>query len=128
MKILKKLKIQKKTNIRKYYVKFKGLSTAQGIKILNNNFYYVPENDKSNNRTNQKFWGILKYDLNKFIQSKKTKIINYPQEVYNFFIPNSYGDYGSMDFLIGNNNFIYIPSNSGKGKNIYKVKLNPNKK
>ena len=34
---LENLENPKKINLKKYYVKFKGVSTAQGIKILNNN-------------------------------------------------------------------------------------------
>ena len=53
-----KIKDFKKVKIRKYDFKFKGISKAQGIKIFNNNLYYVSENDKVSQRTNPKYLGI----------------------------------------------------------------------
>ena len=82
-----------------------------------------PENDKYSKRTNPKYWGVLKYDLNNFLERGKGGIINYPQEIFNFSIPYAYGDHGAMEFLIGSENLIYITSKIEDSRYIYKIKL-----
>ena len=114
----------KKIEIKKYFLDRKLISKAQGLKLVGNKLYYVPENDRIHRRTEERFWGLLSFDINNLVESKSLrKIINYPEKVYNFSIPPNNADHEAMDFVLENSKHIYISTAADNGKSIYELKL-----
>ena len=64
--------------VKKYFLDRKLISKAQGLKLMGNKLFYVPENDRIHHRTEERFWGLLSFDINNLVESKSLrKIINY---------------------------------------------------
>lgn len=116
----------------KYDVDHSLMNTSQGIRVVGDKFYYVPENDPNplnapnNDKTLPDYRGVAVFNISSMNARVDINVpgeLSYPEKLYRFQIPETGADHEAMDFVIGSTTEFYISTAADSGENVYKVRI-----
>lgn len=113
--------------LKRYDIDHTVMFVSQGIQVLDNKLYYVPENDKENSRTLPNYRGLAVFDIPTLKErinfDVEGELKNYPKKLFRFQIPLEAADHEAMDFILGSKEEFYISTAEDGGKKIYKIRI-----